>query len=248
MAKGLTQRQADIYSFIVEFLEENQFPPTVREIADQFGIKSTNGVAEHIKALIRKGYLVKAGNKNRALRPVVRDGFSPLEVEVDEEDGVEEDPISLLDESDSQPNRPYQHARLNDSGTVREIPILGRIAAGNPINAFEDIEEVLSMDASLFCRGTDDVFALRVRGTSMIGDGIMPGDIVFVRPQSTAEQGELIAALVDGDATVKRYQKRKNDIYLIPSNPEMEPIVIHESDHCNFKILGAIRGVLRQYA
>lgn len=81
----------------------------------------------------------------------------------------------------------------------------------------------------------------------MIGDGIMPGDMVFVRPQATAENGELIAAMVDGSATVKRYEKRNGMIYLIPSNPTMDPIVVDPSNE-EFSILGAIRGVLRQYS
>ncbi|MCL2326799.1 MAG: transcriptional repressor LexA [Proteobacteria bacterium] len=244
MARNLTRRQANVYRYIVDYIEENQYPPTIREIAEAFDIRSTNGVSEHLKALIRKGFLTKDSAKSRALRPLVphEDIFVTSEDEDDEVLGT------TVEAAVTSPSARGQRVEESECLRVRPIPVLGRIAAGNPILAEEHIEETLLLDAGIFCRGQDGVYALRVRGTSMIGDGIMPGDIVFIRPQETAENGELIAALVDGSATVKRYEKRQGVIYLIPSNPQMEPIVIHPGEVDEFRILGAIRGVLRQYA
>lgn len=252
MAKGLTQRQADIYLFIVAYIEENMFAPTVRDIADRFHLRSTNGVAQHIDALIRKGYLAKEGSKSRTLRPMV--SIEDVVVQRDEERQLSkprrkaksELAFSIQGNVPALPSQAY--SRVSEDGLHRSIPVLGRIAAGTPIHAYEEHEETLSMDAGLFCRGSDDVFALRVRGTSMIGDGIMPGDIVFVRAQERAEDGELVAALVGGEATVKRYERRGKQIRLLPSNPDMEPIVLTPQECEEFRILGSIRGVLRQYA
>ena len=144
------------------------------------------------------------------------------------------------------PAQTYAPAQL-PSAPRPQMRLLGNIACGSPIYAEENFDNTIELDPHLFSRGGEECYALRVRGTSMIGDGIMPGDIVVVRPQKTAEDGELIAAMIDGSATVKRYEKRKGLIYLVPSNPDMEPIVIHPEDNADFQILGSIRGVLRIY-
>ncbi|MBQ1267664.1 MAG: transcriptional repressor LexA [Proteobacteria bacterium] len=249
MTKKLTRRQAGIYRYIVNYIEANNYPPTVREIADEFEIKSTNGVSEHIKALVRKGLLAKDSSKSRALRPLMT--MEELGIDASELEGNDAFRRRACVSSNLDKKRPSKHKepaceRL-DSARVKEIPLLGQIAAGTPILAEQNIDDQILVDANLFGRGQDRLYALRVRGTSMIGDGIMPGDMVFVRPQATAENGELIAAMVDGSATVKRYEKRNGMIYLIPSNPTMDPIVVDPSNE-EFSIIGAIRGVLRQYS
>lgn len=237
MTKKLTKRQAGVFVYIFDYIQENHYPPTVREIADAFEIKSTNGVVEHLKALANKGFIEKDGFRSRAIRPLVS----------------REEGQKVLDGRDSEV---VQSRRATSRRTAavdpvsaprRTIKVLGRIACGSPIFAEENYEETIDVDPGVFCHGDDDVYALRVRGTSMIGDGIMPGDIVIVRPQQTAEDGELVAAMIDGSATVKRYEKRKGVIYLIPSNPEMDPILVKPDDNVDFKILGSIRGVLRFY-
>ena len=236
MTKKLTKRQANVFIYIFDYIEENHYPPTVREIADAFDIRSTNGVVEHLKALSRKGFIEKDNFRSRAIRPLVprEEGMKVLE-------GRDEE-VSTRSARLASPRR----TRLSDTPR-RRLRVLGRIACGAPIFAEENFDESLDVDPAVFCRGEDDVYALRVRGTSMIGDGIMPGDLVVVRPQSTAEDGELVAAMIDGSATVKRYEKRKGVIYLIPSNPSMDPIIVNPEDQVDFKILGSIRGVMRFY-
>lgn len=248
MTKKLTRRQAGIYRYIVKYIGENNYPPTVREIADEFDIKSTNGVSEHIKALVRKGLLAKDSSKSRALRPLLTMEELAIEEDALDEKSTGRKRACVSSSIDKKRTRIKEPAcEQIEPSRVREIPLLGQIAAGTPILAEQNIDDQLLIDANLFGRGQDKIYALRVRGTSMIGDGIMPGDMVFVRPQATAENGELIAAMVDGSATVKRYEKKNNKIYLIPSNPTMEPIVVDPANE-EFSILGAIRGVLRQYS
>ena len=239
MTKRLTKRQASVFVYICDYINENNYPPTVREIADAFEIKSTNGVVEHLKALANKGFIEKDGFRSRAIRPIVARELGER----------------ILDGRDSE--APTRGRVVNGGvGSVqpsvkpesrKQLKVLGRIACGAPIFAEENFEEALDIDPGIFSRGEDDVYALRVRGTSMIGDGIMPGDIVVVRSQQTAEDGELVAAMLDGSATVKRYEKRKGVIHLIPSNPNMEPIIVRPEDNVDFQILGSIRGVLRVY-
>lgn len=235
MTKRLTKRQAGVFVYIFDYIQENHYPPTVREIADAFGIKSTNGVVEHLKALANKGFIEKDGFKSRAIRPIVDRELGQRVLE-----GVEE-------ELPARGRLARRTAERTSSSSHRCLKVLGRIACGAPIFAEENFDETIDVDPSVFCRGDDEVYALRVRGTSMIGDGIMPGDVVVVRPQQTAEDGELVAAMIDGSATVKRYEKRKGVIYLIPSNENMDPIVINPEDNVDFQILGSIRGVLRVY-
>ncbi|MBQ9395184.1 MAG: transcriptional repressor LexA [Proteobacteria bacterium] len=235
MTKKLTKRQAGVFVYIFDYIQENHYPPTVREIADAFEIKSTNGVVEHLKALANKGFIEKDGFKSRAIRPIVGREMAQRVL-----DGLEEELPARGRLARHVVERPAAPPR-------RKLKVLGRIACGAPIFAEENFDETIDVDPSVFCYGGDDVYALRVRGTSMIGDGIMPGDVVVVRPQQTAEDGEMVAAMIDGSATVKRYEKRKGVIYLIPSNPDMDPIVINPDDQVDFQILGSIRGVLRIY-
>ncbi|MFA5623462.1 MAG: transcriptional repressor LexA [Bradymonadales bacterium] len=254
MEMSLTQRQAEIYLHILAYIDENMYPPSVREITNHFGLRSTNGVAQHLAALVRKGYLSKEDSKSRTLRPIV----DAADVVIQRSNSKVKKAKPAVDSPKAKAFQISQDevinlnkntlSQLSDDGFYRSIPVLGRIAAGPLTQAYEEREESLIMDASLFCRGMDDVFALRVRGTSMIGDGIMPGDIVFIREQSTAENGELIAALVGGEATVKRYERRGKRIRLLPSNPDMEPIDLSEEECEQFRVLGSVRGVLRQYA
>ena len=216
--KGLTDRQQEVYDYIVQQMEETGYPPTIREIGRALHIKSTNGVSEHLKALVRKGYLERDADKSRALRPVVT--------------------------KDASWGTPSSGASF---GALRRVPLLGRIAAGQPITAVEDCEQVLTLDATLFPRsGEGELFALRVRGESMIGDGILPGDVVFLRAQSSAQRGQIVAVLLEDEATLKRYEPRGDSLWLLPANPAMEPIVVGPEALSRVHVLGVVVALVRQ--
>lgn len=209
----LTDRQAEVLDFISAAVLERGFPPTIREIGNALGIRSTNGVNDHLKALERKGYLTRSGSKSRAM--MVMDGAGS----------------------------PAQEARPE----VLSVPLLGRIAAGVPIEALESEAEHIQVDPSLLrTRGGARVFALRVEGESMIGDGILDGDIVFIRAQSTTETGEIMAVMVDGSATVKRVYRDGQALRLEPSNPALTALVIHPDEGREVTILGKVVGLYRQ--
>jgi repressor LexA len=190
-------------------LDANGYPPTLREIGEHMGIRSTNGVNDHLKALERKGYLVREELKSRALRPV---------------------------------DAPESGARVRSM----EIPILGRVAAGQPILADENVTNRISVD-QFFLHGNQprEVFGLVVHGESMIEDGIFDGDYVFVRRQANAERGEIVVAMIEGEVTCKRYYPEGDKIRLQPGNAVMQPIYVHRGDHRAFELVGKVIGVYR---
>jgi repressor LexA len=192
--KEMTHRQQAILEFIYEHTRENGYPPTIRGIADHFGIKSPNGVADHLKALVKKGEIRISPNKARAIEVVRKP-----------QDG---------------------------------IPLIGRIAAGAPILAAENIEDHITIERIFPMDGK--CFALRVKGDSMIEDGIHDGDIVVVRPQRTADNGDIVVALLDDEATVKRYYREKRHIRLQPANDKYAPIVATHVEICG-RVIGVIR-------
>ncbi|MCA9544681.1 MAG: transcriptional repressor LexA [Myxococcales bacterium] len=208
--KGLTKRQQEILDFITRSIQDNGYPPTIREIGRQMGIKSTNGVNDHLKALERKGFLDRTDLKSRAMRPV---------------------------------NLPTPPVRRNDD-TV-EIPVLGRVAAGEPILAVEDAEDTVRVDRFLL-GGQREVFALRIVGESMIEDGILDGDYVFVRKTPSANKGDTVIAMIEGEATCKRFYREGDRIRLQPANSTMAPIYIHARDFRQTMILGKVVGVYRR--
>jgi repressor LexA len=211
--KGLTDRQQQLLHFIEDHLRIHGFPPSIREMADHMGIRSTNGVNDHLKALERKGYIQRgAGLKSRA--------------------------ISLLSRSKRAPSRRAEEP-------VVAVPILGRVAAGVPVLSDENFEGSVSLGRSLL-PSNRKLFSLRVRGDSMIDEGIFDGDLVLVSSQSTADSGQIVVALVDGEATVKILRRHKNHIRLEPANEKFEPIVIRSQDFTPTSILGVVTGVYRQ--
>ena len=227
--QGLTERQRQILEFITQRIEAQGYPPTIREIGEQMGIKSTNGVNDHLKALERKGFLKREGLKSRALRPV----HMP---EPRAEPDVESNVVSAV---------------IPDSGQTIAVPVLGRVAAGAPILADEHPEATVHID-SFFLGGRsgkaagDKVFALRVTGESMIEAGILDGDYIFVRKQLEARRGDIVVAMIDGEATVKRYEPKGDVIHFVPENSAMDPIVVRRADFRNTAILGIVVGVYRQ--
>jgi repressor LexA len=219
----LTERQLAILEFIAAHIAKKRFPPTIREIGEGMGIRSTNGVNDHLKALERKGFLTRGEMKSRALVPTEL-AWRVLGAE----------PPSA------------QGGAANED--LVEVPLVGRVAAGAPILAEENLEATLRVDASLLgpagARG--GVFALRVKGDSMIGDGILDGDVLFVRPKATASPGQIVVVMIEGEATVKRYYPEGDRIRLQPSNPRLEPIYLRAEDHRSTSIVGVAVGVFRQ--
>ena len=200
----LTERQQEVLDFIQAKIDRDGYPPTIREIGAELGIRSTNGVNDHLKALERKGYINRDGAKSRTLVPV--------------------------DSSDD---------------SLIEVPILGRIAAGEPILAVENAEDTVKIDR-FFLGKTKEVFALRVVGESMINDGIHDGDFIFVRKQRTAARGTIVVAMIDGDATVKRFYHEGERVRFQPANDAMQPIYVAANQFRDTQILGVVVGVYRR--
>jgi repressor LexA len=211
--KKLTDRQAKVLQFIISSQREVGYPPTIREIGTHMDIRSTNGVNDHLKALERKGYLIRESSKSRALRPVCGPTGGP----------IEGSPQAI---------------------PVQTIPVLGRIAAGNPIEAVEHADDTITVEQGLLGK-SDNLFALRVRGDSMIEDGILDGDIIFVEPRSEAPNGKIVAVMIDGEATVKRIYFEGSRVRLQPANSAMEPIYIERAQFGASQIVGWVTGVFR---
>ncbi len=216
-SRPLTERQREVLAFIRIRVRENHRPPTVREIGDHFEIRSTNGVRVILDALEKKGFLKRSPRLSRGLSV------------------VDTDPASL------------GAAESPTSGAAPEVewlsvPLLGRVAAGSPILALEHAEETLTIPRSML--STSRAFALKVRGDSMQEAGIFDGDIVFAHPQSQAQKGETVVALVGDDATVKDFYPEGDKVRLQPRNSSYSPIWV-TSTSPDFRILGKVVGVFR---
>jgi repressor LexA len=222
----LTERQREILTFIVKETEARGFPPTIREIGEQMDIRSTNGVNDHLKALEKKGHLRREDLKSRAIRPALPDGGDvvPLRRAAMGTGGVE-----LVSSDDD----------------MAEIPILGKVAAGQPILAVEQATDTVRVDRVLV-GGHREVFGLRIVGESMIEDGIFDGDYVFVKKTPTAHQGDIVVAMIEGEATVKRYYPEGDRIRFQPANSNMDPIIVKRADFKSVDIIGIVVGVYRK--
>ncbi|WP_164018802.1 transcriptional repressor LexA [Pyxidicoccus trucidator] len=212
----LTERQREILSFIVKETETRGFPPTIREIGEQMDIRSTNGVNDHLKALERKGYLNRGEQQSRSLVPTKRARLA----------------LGL--------------GMKKDAGMV-EVPLLGKVAAGAPLLAQEHMEDSVKIDSFLLGgMNGREVFALRVKGQSMIDDGIHDGDYLFVKKTPTAQPGEIVVALIEDEATVKRYYPEGDRIRFQPANATMQPIYVSRAEFRSTMILGQVVGVYRK--
>jgi repressor LexA len=215
-ARGvLTDRQQEILDFISQSISERGYPPTLREIGTHFGIRSTNGVNDHLRALEKKGHLQREDLKSRALRPVSNAG----------------------------------HGRASGRDDARadivEIPLVGRVAAGVPLLAVENVQDTVQVDR-FFVGQTREVFALRVKGESMIEDGIFDGDYIFVRKQLQANRGDTVVAMINDEATVKRYYPEGDTIRFQPANASMQPIYVKKREFKSVNIIGVVIGVYRK--
>jgi repressor LexA len=215
---GLTQRQRRVLEVIHDSIERRGYPPSVREIGEAVGLSSASSVAHQLSVLQKKGWLRRDPNRPRAL-DVRLPGDAPTR-------GA---------------------APATDPGTVDEapapaptyVPLVGRIAAGGPVLAEQAVEDVFPLPRELVGDGT--LFMLKVTGDSMVEAAICDGDWVVVRQQPNAENGEIVAAMIDGEATVKTYKRRDGHVWLLPHNPAFEPIPGDEAT-----ILGRVVSVLRR--
>ena len=194
MVKNLTAKQKNVLRFIFNQIRNEKIPPTIREIAQEFGFSSTGTVRDYLKALVDKGYIRVSEGKARAIE-LVKEAF--------------------------------------------RVPILGAVAAGSPTLAVEDIEGYVDLDDVYF--SDSDIFALRVKGDSMIEAGIMSNDLVLVRRQAVAQVGEIVVALIGEEATVKRLSRIGTHYFLVPANPKYEPIPVTEETSIVGKVMTSIR-------
>jgi repressor LexA len=203
MLPELTQRQKQVFEFILRTIQEKGYAPSIVEIGRKFKISSTNGVNDHLKALEKKGYIRRAGR--RAIEIL----------------GVHGRPVLTA---------------------LREVPLLGRIRAGAPILADENIEDYLAVTSDI-ARGKE-VFGLKVKGDSMIEEGIFDGDYAIIRRQEAAENEDIVCALIGDEATLKKFYRKGDTVTLKPANKHYEPIVLSKGE---LRILGKLIGLMRKY-
>jgi repressor LexA len=214
------ERRQRILDCIARTVEERGYPPSVREIADAVGLASTSAVHHHLITLERDGLIERGTHASRALR------LTPP-------------PETMSRAADARKVTPF---RMPVERDTLSLPVMGEIAAGQPIEAYEDAAETLEVPASLDAR--PDSYVLRVRGKSMIDALIDDGDFVIVQPQATARDGDIVVALLeDNGVTLKRYFREKDRIRLQPANAEMEPIYATE-----VQVQGKVVGVIRRLA
>ena len=211
---GLTPRQRKVLEVIRDWVERFGYPPSVREIGDAVGLTSTSSVHHQLRTLERKGYLRRDPNRTRAV-----DVRSP-----------EEDPAESAGDT---------AAVRSERPAPAFVPLIGNIAAGGPILAEQAVESVFPLPREIVGEGT--LFLLNVKGDSMIEAAITDGDWVVVRQQPVAEQGEIVAAMIDGEATVKTFRRTDGQVWLMPANPAYDPIDGNEAT-----ILGRVVAVLRR--
>lgn len=203
-AVGLTPRQRRVLAYIKDSVSERGYPPSMREIGIAVGLTSSSSVAHQLRVLETKGFLRRDPNRPRALEVLMPDA-APRRSLGPASDGSYDETGS----GDEHPEAIY-------------VPVLGRIAAGGPILAEEQVEEVFPLPRRLVGDGT--LFLLEVKGDSMLDAAICDGDFVVVRQQPTAENGEIVAAMIDGEATVKTFQRKSGEVWLLPNNSAYEPI------------------------
>jgi repressor LexA len=213
--EGLTARQRKVLEFIKESVEKRGFPPTIREIGDAVGLASTSSVSYQLISLQKKGFLRRDATKPRA-----------VDVRLPREMPGGADYVEDVPEQNSFPKPAY-------------VPVIGRIAAGGPILAEQAVEDVFPLPRELVGEGT--LFLLKVVGDSMVDAAISDGDWVVVRQQPNADNGEIVAAMIDGEATVKTYKRRDGHVWLLPHNDAYAPIPGDEAT-----ILGRVVTVLRK--
>jgi repressor LexA len=226
----LTNRQRRVLAVIRDSVDARGYPPSLREIGEAVGLTSPSSVAHQLKMLERKGYLRRDPNRPRAIE-VVLPGAADGQ-------GYRRSAASAPDAGT--PSEIYDETGIGDARPEASyVPVVGRIAAGGPILAEEAVEDVFPLPRQLV--GDGELFLLKVVGDSMVDAAICDGDWVVVRRQPTAVNGDIVAAMLDNEATVKTYKKRDDKVWLMPHNPAYEPI---DGDHA--VVLGKVTAVLRR--
>jgi repressor LexA len=224
---GLTVRQRRVLEVIRNSVDRRGYPPSLREIGEAVGLTSPSSVAHQLSTLERKGFLRRDPNRPRAIEVVSPD--SSAETRGYRGGASPDDTTAVYDETgvrDARPEASY-------------VPVLGRIAAGVPIMAEESVEDVFPLPRQIV--GEGQLFLLKVVGDSMIDAAICDGDWVVVRQQPTADNGDIVAAMLDNEATVKTFKRRDGKVWLMPHNPAYDPI---DGEHAT--ILGKVTAVLRR--
>jgi repressor LexA len=212
---SLTERQRTILSVIRASVTSRGYPPSIREIGDAVGLTSTSSVAHQLRTLERKGFLRRDPNRPRA-----------VDVRGADDAGAPAAPVTEVAGSDALPEPTF-------------VPVLGRIAAGGPILAEEAVEDVFPLPRELVGEGT--LFLLKVVGDSMVEAAICDGDWVVVRQQHVADNGDIVAAMIDGEATVKTFKRAGGQVWLMPHNPAFDPIPGNDAT-----VLGKVVTVIRK--
>ena len=220
-ATGLTPRQQRILATLRDSIEQRGYPPSIREIGETVGLASSSSVAHQLRVLEQKGFIKRDPNRPRALEVFIPELMAARRALANSDDhGF--DPTDI---GDSVPNASY-------------VPLVGKIAAGTPILAEESVEEVFPLPRTLVGEGT--LFLLEVSGDSMVDAAICNGDYVVIRKEDTAENGDIVAAMIDGEATVKTLSRKDGKVWLLPHNDAYDPI-----DGTHATILGKVTAVLR---
>jgi SOS regulatory protein LexA len=212
--KKITPKQQQVFDYLTQYQQENGYPPTVREICSAIGFKSPSTAHFHLEGLIEAGYLERQTGKTRALK--------------------------ILGQKRSEPeNKVIEFPQREFETEANEVPVVGNVAAGAPILAEQNVEDVIYFDTG---KRSGEHFALRVRGESMLGAGILPGDLVIVHQQSDVRNGDIVVALFEHEATVKTLSRKGGAVWLLPENDAYEPI-----DGRFAEIIGKVVGVIRRY-
>ena len=218
----LTTTQEKVFNFLKSFVGERGYPPTLREIASHFGLRGPKAPQKTLTILEKKGFIRRTPGGSRTIEI--------LELQTAGQRGQthEADDIG------------YAKAAISPAIAV---PIIGRVRAGEPVLALENVEGYIHLDRTFV--SSKDVFLLRVQGDSMIEAHIQDGDFALVKPQATAENGEIVVALIEDEATIKRIFQQRDLVRLEPANPTMEPIVIKKGDK-KVSIVGKVVGIFRK--
>jgi repressor LexA len=236
-ADGLTPRQRRILEVIRDAVEHRGYPPSIREMGEAVGLASSSSVAHQLKVLEQKGFLRRDPNRPRALE-VLLPGDGAGAVATSRSAGAAA--RTKKPQPAAQRSETFDETGVGDAYPAPvHVPVIGRIAAGGPILAEEQVEDVFALPRQLVGEGT--MFLLEVRGDSMIEAAICDGDWVVVRQQPTANNGDIVAALLDTEATVKTFKRTDDQVWLLPHNPAYEPI---DGNHAS--ILGKVVAVLRR--
>jgi len=237
MTIKLTERQQQILNLIRDALSSTGFPPTRAEIAQKLGFKSANAAEDHLRALARKGVIELTAGASRGIR------LTENAAEFHSNSEYISQSTSELDSTDDRARGKSGRISLNTLPDIGQllVPLVGRVAAGYPILAAENIEKEISVDPNLFAQKPD--YLLKVKGLSMRDVGILDGDLLAIKKTSDARNGQIIVARIDDEVTVKRLSKQGNHIELLPENPDFAPIVIQSGQ--DFSVEGIALGLIR---